>query len=319
MKKLLVWGVVLSAALYFGTKLYIANKVSSNVDNVLLMLSPFANVTYTGVSSTMGGTLSIDDISVQVNGYRDPIRAERISLVTPGFWHLLNLSDIGMNTVSGEMPDSLGFEIVGLESKVDSDLIRYLHRVGQEEAGTDVEADAAAACTGKFGYSPDDLQALGYSMLAADLHVGYRKNAGNLVVDVQTSIKDMYDMTLEMTLGGGLSPQAIAMGSYRPKLVDGRLEYIDRSLDQRTTKFCERSGLDASEVVAAKIDAFMEFGKESGIVFDDQIVEPYRDFLGGKSTFVITAKPHEPVTVSQIGLYKPSDVPALLNLTASAH
>ena len=319
MKKLLVWGVVLSTVLYFGTKLYIHNKVSSNVDNVLLMLSPFANVTYTGVSSTMGGTLSIDDLSVQVNGYRDPIRADRLSLVTPGFWHLMNLSDIGMNTVSGEMPDSLGFEIVGLESKVDSDLLRYLHKVGQEQTQTDQEADAAAACTGKFGYSPDDLKSLGYSTLEVDLHVGYRKEAADLVVDVQTAVKDMYDMTLEMTLGGGLSPQAIAMGTYRPKLVDGRLEYIDRSLDQRTTTFCERAGLDAAEVVAAKLDAFMEFGKESGIVFDEQIVEPYKDFLDGKSTFVIMAKPHEPVTMSQIGLYKPSDVPALLNLTASAH
>jgi len=55
-----------------------------------------------------------------------------------------------------------------------------------------------------------------------------------------------------------------------------------------------------------------------GIEFDEYVVDPYTEFLGGKSRLVITAKPNEPVSISQIGLYKPSDVPALLDLSAEA-
>ena len=48
------------------------------------------------------------------------------------------------------------------------------------------------------------------------------------------------------------------------------------------------------------------------------MLDPYKEFLKGKSTLVVTAKPNEPIAFSQIDLYKPSDVPALLNLAAAA-
>ena len=56
----------------------------------------------------------------------------------------------------------------------------------------------------------------------------------------------------------------------------------------------------------------------NGIEFDEYVLDPYKEFIGGKSTLVVTAKPNEPITISQIDLYKPSDVPALLNLEATA-
>ena len=318
MKKLIVWGAILGCVLYFGTKMYLHHRVSSNLDNLLLMASPFANVSYSGVSSTVGGTISIDDLVVQVNGYRDPIRAEKLSLVTPGFWHLLALGDIGMHTVSSEMPESIGFAIRGFQTDVDSDLLRTMYRMGKGGAKDREEMDAAARCTGKNGYSPNDLLALGYQSLNADFEIGYRNAAGRMIVDVSTSITDMYELDVELTLDGEVSPQAMSMGTYRPKMVDARLEYTDLSLDQRTTRMCERAGLNTDQVLAAKLETFLSLGADSGVVFDEQIVEPYKEFLRGKSTFVLEAKPHEPVTMSQIGLYKPSDVPALLNLTASA-
>lgn len=46
-------------------------------------------------------------------------------------------------------------------------------------------------------------------------------------------------------------------------------------------------------------------------------MDPYREFLNGKPTFIISAQPTKPVNLSQIGLYKPTDVPALLNLSAT--
>lgn len=318
MKKLIVWGIILVGGGYLSAKFYLHYRVSNDLDKMLIMVSPFANVKYSGVSSTMAGTLSIDDIEVTVNGYRDPVRADKISLVTPGFWYLMNLGDVGSNMVSSEIPESLGFSIVGFQSSMDSDIVKMLHKLGQEEAAKGEEIDAGAECSGKYGFTPAVLQELGYQELIADLHMGYRKDGNNMVVDVRTSLKDMYDMNFELTLDGAMSPQAMAMGTYRPKLVDARLEYIDQSLDERTTKLCERAGLSQEEVIAAKLDAFNSFGEDSGIVFDDQITVPYEEFLAGKSTFVMTARPNEPITMSQIGLYKPSDVPALLNLTAAA-
>jgi hypothetical protein len=318
MKNLIVWGIVLFGGAYLGAKFYMHYRVSNDLDNLLIMVSPFANVTYSGVSSTMGGTLSIDDLEVKVNGYRDPVRADKLSLVTPGFWYLLDMSEVWDNLQANEVPESLGFEILGFRSATDSDLLKMLHKRGQEAAARDIEIDDAAECTGKYGYTPTTLVDLGYSELVADLQMGYRKEGNNMVVDVQTSIEDMYDMDFEFTLDGAFSPQSVMTGNYRPKLIDARLEYVDQSLDERTSKLCARAGLSEEEVLAAKIDAFNAFGEETGVVFDEQILEPYKEFLGGKSTFVMTARPNEPLNVSQIDLYKASDIPALLNLTAVA-
>jgi hypothetical protein len=49
------------------------------------------------------------------------------------------------------------------------------------------------------------------------------------------------------------------------------------------------------------------------------MIEPYEEFLAGKDTIVVTARPNEPINMTQIDLYKPEDVPALLNLEASVH
>lgn len=317
MQKLIVWAVLILGGGYLGAKLYLHHSVREDLDAMLLAVSPMARIEYSGISSTMGGTLSVEGIRATVNGYRDPIVADRVSLITPGFLDLLRLGDLGSKLAANEVPGSLALEVIGLSTTADSDLMRMLHSLSAEQ-DTTAERNPAAECTGQYGYSPDMLQRLGYRQLAVDLRIGYREDRGNLVVGVRTAVKEMYDMQLELSFAGGFSPVSMASGTYQPRLVDGRVEYIDRSLDARTSRLCAEAGLSPEEVFTAKLDAFNAFGADSGIVFDEQITEPFKEFLGGKSTFVLTAKPTEPVNLAQIGLYNPSDVPALLNLTAAA-
>ena len=99
--------------------------------------------------------------------------------------------------------------------------------------------------------------------------------------------------------------------------LEGRVEMRDRSLNERVVRHCRDSGLSDDAVELAQLAAFRQLGIDEGIDFDDPLVAPYRDYLNGESRFVLTAKPNAPVGLSQIDLYKPSDVPALLNLTAA--
>ena len=105
---------------------------------------------------------------------------------------------------------------------------------------------------------------------------------------------------------------------YRPKLRDMRVEYTDRSLVQRVAKYCGQRGLSADKTMHAQIDSFKFVGESNGIEFDEYMLDPYKEFLAGKSALVVTGRPSEPIAFSQIDLYKPSDVPALLNLAAIA-
>jgi hypothetical protein len=68
----------------------------------------------------------------------------------------------------------------------------------------------------------------------------------------------------------------------------------------------------------AQIDSLTFFGESNGIEFDQYLIDPYKEFLLGKPTLVVTAQPMSPVAFSQLDMYTPSDVPALLNLAAIA-
>ena len=98
-----------------------------------------------------------------------------------------------------------------------------------------------------------------------------------------------------------------------------RFEYEDRSLNKRVQRYCGQRGLTPEQTLQAQIAAFQFMGKQNGIVFDEYVMDPYKEFLGGKDSIVITARPTEPVSLTQIKLYNPSDVPALLDLTAEVY
>lgn len=319
MKKLVIWLIAFSISGYFGAKFMLHSKVSSDLDMMLLAVRPLADVDYTGISSTITGELSIDGISVNMEQFQDPLYIDKVAIITPGFWYLMSLDDMDRGPQSDDIPESLGFMIGGLRARVDADYFRALHRLAREELGETADDGIASQCVGKHGFSPDVLKRLGYDDIVMDMWMQYEQDDGRLLVEMGADVEDMYEMEISMTLDGGMSTESLARGTYRPKMIDGRVEYIDQSLDERTTDLCRLEGLSDEQIVTAKLDAFAAIGEDNGVVFDELVIAPYREFLAGKSTFVIMAEPHEPVNLSQIDLYKPADVPALLNLTAEAH
>ena len=318
MKNLIVLALIIGVGAYFGAKFYLHYRVSSGLDDALIMAAPFADIQYGGVSSTMSGELSIDGIKVRMAEFDDPLYIDKLSLITPGFFYLLNLDKLGQSGADFEIPDTLGFAVEGVRASSSADYIHKLLSMGLEQSGADDADDAAAVCAGKYGFAPETLQQLGYKDLVMGLRIAYRQDDRNLSVDGSADVEDMYELDMTVKLADRLTPESLMGGDYRPRMVEGRLEYLDQSLNERTSRLCAHKGLSDGEIEFAHIDALLASGLENGIEFDDYVIGPYKEFLAGKSTFVLTAKPSEPINLSQIDLYKPSDVPALLNLSGEA-
>lgn len=318
MKNLVVVAILVGVLGYFGAKFYLHHEVSSNLDKALAMIQPFADIQYEGVSSTMTGKLSIDGISARFGGFRDRLEIDSVSLITPGFWYLLNLGDMPQQMAGSDasIPDSLGFAITRLRADLSDDFMKAFSEAVREAAPEVDESDIAATCIGENGFSMTTLRSLGYKDIVMSASMGYRKENGKLLVDMWADLEDMYTMKMNLTLDGTMTPQSLASGTYQPRMVDGRIEYEDHSLNERTRSLCGRQGVSEDEVVAAEMDAFQAAGLQSGIVFDEYVMIPYEKFLSGGSKFILTAEPNEPISLSQIHLYKPADVPALLNLSA---
>lgn len=320
MRNLIIAALILGSVAYGGSKLLLHNKVGNAVDQAVIAVSPFVNVNYDGVSSTMGGQLTMDGIEARIANFNDPITIDRIGIDTPSYFSLLNLADISENVGNPDdvVPKYFGLIAEGVHIGVGADYFKNMHN---ELAKVVDEADAdkpAALCTGKYGFSPETLGALGYSEQVISFAAYFRRDTSNYSVSVTSSVEDMWSMSAELTLAGNMIAELSQGPRARPKLSAMRIEFVDQSLNQRVADYCGRLGLSGEEIVAAQLDKLAQIGKSMGIEFDDYVIEPYTEFVGGKSHLVVTAKPAEPISVSQISLYKPSDVPALLDLTAEA-
>ena len=317
MKNFLVWAILMGALGYAGAKLYLHNEVGEAMDMAVLMMSPYADVEYDGVGSTLSGELTVDGVRVRIDGYRDDIYIDRIGIDTPSFFTLLELSDLA-RMQSENMPEYFGFLIEGLRIPANADYYGELYEFALEARGIADATSPAVECTGKYGFSPKALNALGYQDQVLSMSMIVRDDETRYSFDMKVNMDDMWEMDASVSLAGNMMTEMSKGVMYRPKLGDMRVEFTDRSLNQRVTKYCGQRGLSAADTLRAQIDSFKYVGETNGIEFDEYLLDPYKEFILGKSTLVVTARPSEPIAFSQIDLYKPSDVPALLNLAAVA-
>lgn len=317
MKNIVILAIVVLAGGYFGSKWYLHSKVSDGMDMAVLMMSPYATIEYQGVNSTLTGELTIEGIRVRVDGFNDDLFIDSMGIDTPSFLSLLALGDVARMRGDG-MPEELGFMVDGLRMPVTADYYDRLYELALEARGAGDALDAASECTGKYGFSPAVLAELGYTEQVVSSAVVIHNDHGKYSFDMRVSIEDMWDIEAEVALAGDMMSEMMRGLAYRPRLASMQLRMTDRSLRGRVTDYCSRRGLSTDEILEAQLDAFKYVGEENGIEFDEYVLDPYREFLAGKSTLILTARPNEPIAISQIDLYKPSDVPALLNLEATA-
>jgi len=321
MKTLIIWALLLGGIAYGGAKLYLHHKVESGLDSAVIMLSPYAELTYKGVSSTMSGKLTVNGLRAHIKGFNDEIYVDRFGIDTPSFLTLLELGDIaaGRRPSGSEFPEYIGFIVEGMRVPVNADYHQRIYDLGVDMLGAPPDiSEPGVRCVGKYGLSPAALADLGYDEQLVSFAMYLRKSGSSELMKLTASIDEMWDAELDLTLAhdtqAALTKDAIASR----KLSQLKFVLTDRSINERVSEYCEQLGLSPEETLQARLDALHFLGESNGIVFDEYVIDPYKEYLAGKSTLVVTAQPSKPVNLTQIGLYKPSDVPALLNLSATA-
>jgi hypothetical protein len=320
MKNMIVWAIILGIVGYGGSKFLLHHKVGRGVDQAVMAVSPFVNIEYDGVSSTMTGELTIDGIRAQITGFSEQIFIERLGIDTPSYFSLLSLADISENAQSPDdvIPEYFGFIIEGVRMRVNADYFKKAYAASVEGVNAEALQEDAARCTGKYGFSPDTLTNFGFTDQVVSVAAHFRRGEGDYVMEMTSNIEDMWSLDASITLAGDMVSEFSKGPRYRPRMKDMRVVFEDDSMNARVAKYCERLGMSEEQTRAAQLEKLRYLGGVYGIEFDEYVIEPFTEFLAGKSTLIVTAKPTEPVSLSQISLYKPSDVPALLDLSAEA-
>ena len=311
MRNLLVAVVVIGVGVYFGAKFYVQYKAGQDLDAVLTQVKPFVDVEYDAVVATMSGELRVEGVTIRMPQFGDAVTVESVGVQTPGFLYLF-----GFDKRDLEFPERLGIAFEGIRVSADAD---FMHKLDDLRAAQPVavELTPAEKCASTSGFTPAMLKRLGYHEIVSNLTMRFRRAADRLVVEFGVDVKDMYDVDVELTLEGLADPTAMVRGA-RPLLVGGRLDYVDHSLNERIMKHCAEQQVTPEDVLAVQLREAHELAREAGMELDELIMQPYTDFLLGKQRFTLTSQPSRPVDLTRLSLYKPSDVPNLLNLTAEA-
>ena len=317
MKNFIIWAILIVALGYGGAKFYLHSEVSDAMDMVVLMISPYADVEYDGVGSTLSGELTVDGVRIRIDGYTDDLTIDRIGIDTPSFLSLISLSKLSSKGPDA-MPEQIGFLIEGMRIPANADYYDDFYEFSLLASGAENAESAGAECTGRYGFSPAALSALGYQDQVMSMYMSIHDEDSHFSFDMQVHMDDMWDMDASVSLAGNMVAEMMKGQASQPRLRNMHVEFTDRSLNERMSKYCEQRGLSEAETMRAQIESLQTFGESNGIEFDQYIIDPFKEFLLGKSTLIISAQPSNPVAFSQIDLYKPSDVPALLNLAAVA-
>jgi hypothetical protein len=311
MRNLLVAVVVVGLGGFFGAKFYVQYKTARDLDAVLAQARPTVDIEYENVVATLSGELRVEGVTIHMQQFDDVVTIESVGLQTPGFPFLLGFDERKL-----EMPERLGVALTGVRMSADSDFMRQLDDAPATTARA-AELTLADRCATSYGFTPAVLRQLGYHELVVDLTMSFRREGAQLVVGFGADVEDMYDVDVELTLDGIADPTALARGA-RPLLVAGRIDYVDQSLNGRIMKYCTELEVMPEDVIAAQLREAHMLARENGMELDALIIQPYTDFLLGKQRFTLIAQPPKPIDLTQLSLYKPSDVPNLLNLTAEA-
>jgi hypothetical protein len=304
--------VVLAVAGYFGVKFYIQYKVAKDLDAVLTQARPFVDVSYENVVATMKGELRVKDVTVRLAEFDDELTIESVNVLTPGFFFLMGFDNRARDF---EFPKKLGFELIGLRAAVDADFMQEVEELNESRITR--ELTAADRCASTYNMTPAALKRLGYYEMNMDFRTLFRREGNQLAMDIAAHVEDMYDLDVTLTLGGIGDPTELARGT-KPLLVNARLDYVDRSLNSRVLAYCAEQNISAEEVIAAQIIEIETLARSNGMELDAMLIDPYTEFLRGKQRITVISRPNRPVDLTRISLYKPSDVPNLLNLTAEA-
>jgi len=290
--------------IYGAIKGYAYLTIKGQLDALIRMASPFADIRYRGIGASFDGTLRIENLLIYPHGHPEQIGIEVVELHTPGLWFLLN----GQKNIRRHgLPERLGVSLLGMHL----DMNRLLGTVNQPANGL--------ACGWRMLLMPDSLGGLGYSPAYDMKLLMLRRGNDGLVLQLETRAHDLQYMQLEISLAGfpgrlldnPVPESRMKAFTLRYGLGPG---YVAKALD-----YCAKhSDLQVDELLqrlSAQDDAayLADLGFVPGLGIREALVR----YLRSPGEIQVTARPSAPVDLAILGRYRPQDLANRLNVRVS--
>lgn len=320
LKFILVVFVVAPLLLYGAVKVYLYYQLSEYMDRVSARSNPFVNLEYGDVSTSLSGEASVHDLRILVMGTDDVVEINKVTYNTPNIWYLLrDLGEIDNNQV----PMSLHLSIQGLSMDLYGDLTDKM-----EDAINNINLDLIGVntlCGGRLFIGPREYRDMGYDEIVVDGDIGYDADSitQEIALNMDFTVRNMGTVHLSTIINGfnGTAFATRVSRAHNPRVGIFKLNYSDNSYHKRFVKMCsELSKMSEAEFITAEVNQSPAyFANLWGIVPGPGLRDAYKEFLSDPGTIDVTLQWPDAIEPQNLQLYKPQDIPELLNLTLAVN
>ncbi len=318
-KNTLVTLLVLALAGYGALKLYVFYRAKDNFQQILycagmprvpVSAPPRSRVfDYDHISASVFGPIGIKGLKIRIPTLDEEIR----------FGEVLLTYDYDGDLANCPTPKHINFTINDMRLNVSLlDEIKKQQEKFKRQRG--IEDDPVPELVSRLGFTDlythaTDFHALGYDQLDLDISFDLVFDPENkqATFNVHEKIKDLGDVNVKVTVDGMV--KNINSAVLGVKIKQAEIRYQDASYVNRLFKmFAENNKQDVTAYRKAVIAGLAADFNAKQIKLGEDSVKNLTDFLTDPKQLIMTMYPYEPVGIESIKMYKPGDVPMLLNL-----
>ncbi|MCF6354235.1 MAG: hypothetical protein L3J26_03890 [Candidatus Polarisedimenticolaceae bacterium] len=307
--------LILTGALYGAAKGYIHYHVSSELDKIIPLASPFAEIRYQGISSSYEGSITVENISIYPSESNDEITIGSARIAGDGLPFLYQLM---AGNFQNAPPEKFRLSVSGLSIPLDGDLAAgYINML--EEAKQVSGVKDPDGCGVMTGLSLDLLGALGFYSITMDaaLDVDLDSAAGRAETQLEFDLQGVgYSQT--SLLLSHLPQPGIAMAEVeQPRLSEMSVVYqIDPDFVVKARQYCATSrSLTVDAFIASMLDMDeKQLVQQLGFIPGPGLIAAIKHFIKDPREVSFSIHPAEAIDLATLSFYKPEELPEILNL-----
>jgi hypothetical protein len=292
LRKLLV-GVLLALVLPVALGVLVVKwRVAVTLDRWIEQARPIATVTRGGSFVRLNGEIGVENVSMTgVAQDIGTLRAERVTLHTPGLGWMLGTAVLGGDT----FPERFGISVDGLDTTL----------LDIDESDPSVVGAASGALFDHAGcqdlpFNDADLEAMGLPRAAPRLFVRYEFGVDD-VMRLETGVArdgaSAFTLQMRVRVPGGRSGNAAALAG--AAFENASLEVIDGGFVAARNASCPgRSGQDAEAFFATHQAMAQRMLRALGLAPNAAFWETYGDFARRGGRLLVNGMPSRPVPLA---------------------
>lgn len=303
--------VVLMAGGVWG---YLWYNTKQQVDQLIMMAKPFAEISYSGIDISPEGAIAVNRLRIAPNAVSDSITIGAIRVSAKNILALLN---VRRQISQGNLPEALAISFRQFELPLHGGILGG--KPTAPGAGGPFDNLEALGCGPILHLGGTEWQAMGYEQFISDIEIGYRLDLAQQVLSlrVDSQTRDWAALNLEIgfALTGATASIMELSGALTPKLAKLDFAIRDDGFNTRRNNYCAaKAGKPITDYIADHVRLVVERLRANGISPGPGLIDAYRRYLTEGGEITITATPPSPINPAEIPSYTAADAIVLLGL-----